>query len=84
MQSQWEDAQAVIVDAVGRCATKPLMVAVGATAYLGVPRALASQGWLSDAAMITIGAVMPLGYEDPCPTMSLAIKQRCSICESRL
>jgi len=42
---------------VAKCAAKPLMVAVGATAHLGVPRALASQGWLSNAAMVTVGAV---------------------------
>ena len=60
MQSQWEDAQTVIAEAVARCAARPLMVAVGATAYLGVPRALAAQGWLSDAAMVTVGAVRSL------------------------
>ena len=66
MQSRWEDAQAVIADAVAQCVPKPLMVAVGATAHLGVPRALASQGWLSDAAMVTVGAVrhpLDLGSE---------------------
>ena len=59
-QSQWEDAQAVIADAVSKCAAKPLLVAVGATAHLGVPRALASQGWLSNAAMVTVGTVRAL------------------------
>ncbi len=47
----------MIAAAVAKCAAKPLMVAVGATAHLGVPRALASQGWLSNAAMVTVGAV---------------------------
>ena len=58
-----EDSKAVIAEAVGRCAVKPLMVAVGATAYLGVPRALAAQGWLADAALVTVGAVQLIGHE---------------------
>ncbi len=57
LQNLCEDSKAVIAEAVRRCAAKPLTVAVGATAYRGVPHALAPQGWLADAAMVTVGAV---------------------------